>query len=89
MTGDYPLKNADKKGTPTLGTLKVTMIWVPDPYNEGVVGLRKPLPTYTGDLVVNFPNGRQLPKGDPYVKFFLTHLPEKVYDYGKKYIKSN
>lgn len=40
MTGDYPLRDPSKKGTPNLGTLKVTMIWIPDPYNEGVVGLR-------------------------------------------------
>jgi hypothetical protein len=58
MTGDYPLKNSDKKGNPNLGTLKVILIWIPDAYNEGVVGLRKPLPTFTGDLAINFPNAR-------------------------------
>jgi len=58
MVGDYPLKDPSKKGNPNLGTLKLILIWVPDPYNEGVVGLRKPLPTYSGDLIVNFPNAR-------------------------------
>jgi hypothetical protein len=42
MVGDYPLKNSEKKGNPSLGSLKVSLIWQPDPFNEGVVGLREP-----------------------------------------------
>lgn len=76
---DLPLKDPKKKGTPNLGSLKLSLSWFPDPYNEGVVGLRVPPKMFTGDLVVRFPNARQLPKGDPYVNFYLTHDPEKSY----------
>ena len=42
MIGDYPLKNPEKRGDPNLGSLKVILVWQPDPYNEGVQGLREP-----------------------------------------------
>jgi hypothetical protein len=89
MTGDYPLRNSEKKGTPNLGSLRVILTWQPDPYNEGVVGLRQPLPTYDGELIIKFPAGRTLPKGDPYVKFFLTHALDTLYSFKDKHIKNS
>lgn len=48
MIGDYPLKNPEKKGTPNLGSIRLELSWIPDPNNEGVVGLRAPPKMYKG-----------------------------------------
>lgn len=58
LTCDLPLKDPKKKGNPNLGSLKLSLSWLPDPYNEGVVGLRVPPKMYTGDLCIRFPNAR-------------------------------
>lgn len=88
-TADYPLKNKKKAGNPNLGTLKLTFIWVPDAHNEGVVGLRVPPPTYSGELIINYPNGKQLSKDDHFISFYLTHQLKKIYDNSKTMIKSD
>ena len=42
---------------------------------------------FEGELCIRFPNARQLPKGDPYVKFLLTEDMEKIYKC--KHLESN
>ncbi len=58
MLQDLPLKDPSKKGNPNLGSLKVQFVWIPDPYNEGVVGLRQPPKMFEGELCIRFPNAR-------------------------------